>query len=206
MNFQTGLSEPVRFPLPGGIEPHYFWGLTPEPPDKSMSTSTILKNHFIMNRFVMRNISLTIIAIQLSMGVAFGQFLETNNFEILPAGWTHPTTNFDVKFTSLGESGGVPGPTPQGCDLYGFRAQINTTNSINLGMNAVGFGSLTIPTLTFENGAQQGALDRFWTTNQTGSGCGTLLSFYGQNSGNIVFTLLVRASHPEAFGNLQTET
>jgi len=143
-----------------------------------------------MNRFIMRNIFLTIIATLLSMGVAFGQFLETNNFGIFPAGGTNPTTNFDVKFTSLGESCGVPGPTPQGCDLYGFRAQINTTNSINLGMNAVGFGSLTIPTLTFENGAQQGALDRFWTTNQTGSGCGTLLSFYGQNSGNIVFTLL----------------
>lgn len=127
----------------------------------------------------------------LSAGVAFGQFTQTDNFGIFPVGGINPNTNFNVKFTSLGESGGTPGPTANGCDLYGFRSQIDAVNSVNLGMNSVRLGNLFIPNLVFENGSNAGALDRFWISNQDGSGsCGSLLAYYGQGGGNTVFTIL----------------
>ncbi|MEO0471254.1 MAG: tail fiber domain-containing protein [Bacteroidota bacterium] len=138
-------------------------------------------------------------AMLFSFGTASAQFIQTNNSGIFPVGGINPAINFNVQFASMGESGGVPGPTPNGCDLYGFRAQINAVNAVNLGMNAVGFGTLTIPTLSFENGSDFGASDRFWITNQnsgapgTGfTGCGTLLAYYSESTGagSTVYTIL----------------
>ncbi|MCI4667669.1 MAG: tail fiber domain-containing protein [Bacteroidia bacterium] len=144
-----------------------------------------------MKNIVMKSILMAIATLCLSLGTAFGQFTQTNNFGIFPVGGINPLINFNVKFASLGESGGAPGGTANGCDLYGFRSQIDAINSVNLGMSNSGFSSLFIPTLVFENGANVGALDRFWITNQDGSGrCGQLLSYYGQGGGNTVFTIL----------------
>lgn len=133
-------------------------------------------------------------------GTANAQFIQTNNSGIFPVGGINPAINFNVKFASMGESGGVPGPTPLGCDLYGFRAQINAVNSVNLGMNRIRpTSNLHIPTLSFENGSDASAVDRFWIQNQdqanpsTGSrSCGTLLAYYGQSTGasSVVYTIL----------------
>ncbi|MEO0471256.1 MAG: tail fiber domain-containing protein [Bacteroidota bacterium] len=141
-----------------------------------------------------------------AFGSASAQFISTNNFGIFPPGGINPTANFNVKFTSLGESGGVAGPTPNGCDLYGFRAQFDALNSVNLGMQVSPLSPFpppptpfTIPTLSFENGSNIGVSDRLWIANQNSSptgpasfGCGRLLAFYSENTGagSTVYTIL----------------
>jgi hypothetical protein len=45
-----------------------------------------------------------------------------------------PITLGNSQFAAIGESGGTPGGTVTGCDLYGFRAQSNTSNFVNLGI------------------------------------------------------------------------
>ena len=122
------------------------------------------------------------------------QLISSNNLGVFP-----PTGPFDPngKFTSIGESGGVPGPTVDGCDLYGFRAQVTPTRNVNLGMQKFSLLGLVfdIPTLSFETTAT------FWIVEKgadgggggISGGCGKLLAFYNDtNSGtssNNVFTV-----------------
>ncbi|MEL6804650.1 MAG: tail fiber domain-containing protein, partial [Bacteroidota bacterium] len=112
--------------------------------------------------------------------MAFAQLTPSNNLGIFP-----PPGPFTPKgkFTSIGESGGVVGPTSSGCDLYGFRAQLNPDVAINLGIQQFNFGSLAIdvPVLAFEDFS-------FWITGKSPGtpastagpdyGCGPLLAFY----------------------------
>jgi len=112
------------------------------------------------------------------------QVTPSNSLGIFPPGGPF---NPNAKFTAIGESGGVPGPTASGCDLYGFRAQTNPNLAINLGIQAINFGTfpINIPTLTFENFT-------FWITGKSTSttpttagpdfGCGPLLAFYSATS------------------------
>ncbi|MEM1318809.1 MAG: tail fiber domain-containing protein [Bacteroidota bacterium] len=113
------------------------------------------------------------------MGVLFlfaaeAQLIATNNLGNYP-----PTGPFNLngKFTSLGESGGVPGPTPTGCDLYGFRAQTDSLNSVNLGMQSL--GTVNLPTLSF-----RGLPFAIEQQNAAGpgsgpvTGCGKILAWY----------------------------
>ncbi|MEM9920000.1 MAG: tail fiber domain-containing protein [Bacteroidota bacterium] len=97
-----------------------------------------------------------------------------NNFGLFPP--TGPL-NPNGKFVSLGESGGAPGPTVTGCDLYGFRAQTDTSNAINLGMQA--FGAFNFPSLTFRGLplliAQDGPT---LSTPNNGLGCGKILAAF----------------------------
>jgi len=118
----------------------------------------------------------------------------TDNLAIFPPGGAF---NPAAKFAAIGESGGVPGPTPTGCDLYGFRAQINPTLSVNLGMQEVTAGQLagaTVPNLSFE--AQRPLL--ISQTNAGGpgngdfNGCGKTLAWYFDGlpgPGNIVYSV-----------------
>ncbi|MEM8907912.1 MAG: tail fiber domain-containing protein [Bacteroidota bacterium] len=108
------------------------------------------------------------------VGAANAQLISTNNLGNFP-----PTGPFNIngKFTSLGESGGIPGPV-NGCDFYGFRAQTDSINAVNLGMQFLSPGT-NIPTLSFGGLplliAQQDA-----TGPGTGAvlGCGKLLALY----------------------------
>ncbi|MEO0581622.1 MAG: tail fiber domain-containing protein [Bacteroidota bacterium] len=116
--------------------------------------------------------------------MAFAQLTPSNNLGIFP-----PPGPFTPKgkFTSIGESGGVVGPTSSGCDLYGFRAQLNPDVAINLGIQQFNFGSLAIdiPVLAFEDFSM-------WITGKSTSspastagpdyGCGPLLAFYSATS------------------------
>ncbi|MEM1318807.1 MAG: tail fiber domain-containing protein [Bacteroidota bacterium] len=82
------------------------------------------------------------------------------------------------KFIAIGESGGVPGPTANGCDLYGFRAQFSTTQAVNLGIQ-FNNGRRT-PTLSFESQVpmliqQQNA---FGLGGGPVTGCGKTLASY----------------------------
>lgn len=125
-----------------------------------------------------KTVVLTLAVVALAFSMASAQILPLNNFGISPPG---SPFNPNGKFTSLGESGGVPGPTPNGCDLYGFRAQIDTNSAVSLGVQALGISN--IPTLSFET---VGSLPLFIQEQNAsgmggvgGLGCGTLLAFYG---------------------------
>ena len=96
-----------------------------------------------------------------------------------------PNTVFDPtqKFVALGESGGVQGPTPTGCDLYGFRAQLAPELSVNLGMQEATVGGVIgpIPTLSFESKKSPFIIQQV-NTSQDGTGeptgCGKPLAWY----------------------------
>ncbi len=103
-----------------------------------------------------------------------------DNFGIFPFG-----TTFDPagKFASMGESGGS-------CKLYGFRAQKNSGEAVNLGIQTVNssFGfSYDTPSLVFNS--------FFWLVSEDspiddGNGCGDLLGYFGNSVlTNTVFTL-----------------
>ena len=133
------------------------------------------------------------------------QPISTNNFTIFPA--AQATFNPNGKFAALGESGGVVGPTANGCNLYGFRAQVPSfiqtippsipPISVSLGVETTNQSSFpfffpsSVPTLTVSAG---GLLIK----EQNGSsapGCGTLLgSFNEVTSSNNVFTILGSAT------------
>lgn len=98
---------------------------------------------------------------------ANAQLISTNNLGIFP-----PTGPFNPtgKFVALGESGGVPGPAPSGCDLYGFRSQFTDVLNVNLGMEPLS-ATFAVPTLAFE------CPRPFLIKQQNSSGSGTGSSF-----------------------------
>ncbi len=94
-----------------------------------------------------------------------------------------------AKFTGIGESGGVPGPTITGCDLYGFRSQITLNQSINVGMED--FGGRILPVTSFESEFPYLILETNATGTGTGSlfGCGKLLAYFKDQSNGTVFRI-----------------
>ncbi len=102
------------------------------------------------------------------------------------------------RFTAIGESGGVPGQTVDGCDLYGFRAQTSINRSVNLGMRFIPLGPVggsgtNIPTLQFESNTPFWIIEKNALGNET-FGCGTLLATFKKTTtgagGNNVFTII----------------
>ncbi|MEL6867766.1 MAG: tail fiber domain-containing protein, partial [Bacteroidota bacterium] len=118
-------------------------------------------------------------AFMMVASLAQAQLIATNNL-----GAFDPSGPFDLngKFTSLGESGGVPGPTPTGCDLYGFRAQLDSLNSVNLGMQVS--SNLRFPALSFQGNpliiSQSGATGAGGTGD---AGCGDIIAAYFDSFG-----------------------
>lgn len=122
---------------------------------------------------------------------AQAQVTPSNSLGIFPPGTIF---NQNGKFAAFGESGGVPGATSTGCDLYGFRAQINLSSAVSLGVQRTTrvFPGASVPTLVFDD-------NRYWWTSPQGTttgplgadyGCGPLVAFFSSNAipGN-VFTL-----------------
>lgn len=108
------------------------------------------------------------------------------------------------QFASIGESGGVPGPTITGCDLYGFRAQFSLDESVNIGMQKFTTpppGFLGLPTLfpviSTSTDLGLGIVEQN-TIGGLDLGCGNLLAYFKQSlTGSNVFTILGSAT---AFG------
>ena len=80
------------------------------------------------------------------------QLIQTDNFGIFPSAGP---LNVNGQFAAIGESGGTTQPV-NGCDLYGFRSQIDIKNSINIGMQRqllqiVGQPPVYNPTILWES-------------------------------------------------------
>ncbi|MEM8907911.1 MAG: tail fiber domain-containing protein [Bacteroidota bacterium] len=105
---------------------------------------------------------------------AFAQLVPTNNLGIFP-----PPGPFNPngKFTSLGESGGIPGPI-NGCDLYGFRAQVDSNTAVNLGIEFI--NGFQLPVLAFDATLPFIIEQRDTSGNGDGfdTGCGRALAWY----------------------------
>lgn len=117
-------------------------------------------------------------------GAAQAQLTGSNNLGIFPPGGAF---NPNGKFTSIGESGGVVGPTSSGCDLYGFRAQTNANLAVNLGIQNLAFGTITfpLPAVVFEGSSFVISGTPAGTPPSTAGGnfgCGPLLAFYSATS------------------------
>lgn len=146
----------------------------------------------------MKNFNLkTLLTIGLlaAWGVTYGQALiqDLDNFAIHPFGTTFSPT---AKFAAIGESGGVVGPTSTGCDLYGFRSQINPDAAVNIGMRIVIPPSpllrrRLIPTIsTSTNKALTIVEENTLTPIGPTTGCGSLLASFKQStSTNNVLTI-----------------
>jgi len=104
------------------------------------------------------------------------QSFPTNSRGIHP-----PGTIFNPfrKFAALGESGGVPGPTIDGCDLYGFRAQTSIGRNVNLGMRLNGRAST--PTLLWgDNGVRLEFVAKGFS-DPSRTGCGNRIAYMVDN-------------------------
>jgi len=117
-------------------------------------------------------------------GAAQAQLTGSNNLGIFPPGGAF---NPNGKFTSIGESGGVVGPTSSGCDVYGFRAQTNANLAVNLGIQNLAFGTITfpLPAVVFEGSSFVISGTPAGTPPSTAGGnfgCGPLLAFYSATS------------------------
>ena len=141
-----------------------------------------------MNQYFKNTIA-TLLCLTFVYSLATAQLIATDNLGNYP-----PTGPFDLngKFVSMGESGGIPGPI-NGCDFYGFRAQVDSTTAINIGMQA--FSSTTsIPALTF--GGFPFLISQEDAAGGGGggiTGCGKILAAYfdGLSGGtNVVYQVL----------------
>ena len=102
-----------------------------------------------------------------------------------------PIFNPNGKFIAGGESGGVVGPTANGCDLYGFRAQVSSTQAVSLGMQGANTAFVSSPTLSFESFGpfliqQQNASGG---GNGSNTGCGKILAQYFDQPSGFVYTV-----------------
>ena len=127
---------------------------------------------------VVKITGLTLLAIALTFSIATAQLIQSNNLGIYPPGGLFNPLG---KLTSLGESGGVQGPTANGCDLYGFRSQVDSANAVSLGLQE--FAGLFVPTLSFESTAGLPLSIQIQNppvNNGTGglTGCGQVLALY----------------------------
>ncbi len=88
----------------------------------------------------MKNLTHKMLGIAALLFFSLSAFSQTQSFQSNSRGIHPPGTSFNPlgKFAALGESGGAPGGTIDGCDLYGFRAQTSIGRNVNLGMRANG--------------------------------------------------------------------
>ncbi len=137
----------------------------------------------------LRNTLLCTLALLITSITLNAQLIQTNNFGIYPT--ANPFFNPDGQFASIGESGGTTQPI-NGCDLYGFRSQLDVNNSINVGMQPSILQpippnpQIMIPTILWESRANSRLA--FQQRNALNSpfflGCGRTLVSIGQVSSN----------------------
>lgn len=88
------------------------------------------------------------------------------------------STLISNRFAALGESGGRQGAV-NGCDLYGFRSQINVNNFVNLGVTS---GSR--PTLSWGTTLSDNRLDL--RLDESTTSCGTLVAQFGTGTYELI--------------------
>ncbi len=105
-----------------------------------------------------------------------------------------------AKFTGIGESGGTPGATVDGCDLYGFRAQFDLELAISMGIQSYtvpGVGPVNLPIILVAENRPLGIVEKGAPGSPVGDdfGCGTLLAVFKQSAGtNNVMTIFGSAT------------
>ncbi len=116
------------------------------------------------------------------LGIAVFLFFSLNSFsQIFPSnsrGINPPGTTFNPlgQFTALGESGGFQGPTADGCDFYGFRAQTSIRRNVNLGLR------VNTPTLLWgDRGIRLEFVAKGFGNN---TGCGDRIAYMVDNNFN----------------------
>ncbi len=125
---------------------------------------------------------------------ATAQITSSDNLGIFPS--TQLSFNPLGKFTAIGESGGVPGPTADDCDLYGFRAQTSLGNNVNMGIATRPGGSSGIvrtPTILWGDNKRLEFLSKGTASGQSGGAilpCGKRIAyFYDSPFNNAVFRI-----------------
>lgn len=98
------------------------------------------------------------------------------------------------QFAAFGESGGVPGPTQTGCDIYGFRAQLGVDDAINIGVQSYTFGAdstpATAPVISTSSNKALFIIEENTLPTTFNFGCGNLLAVYKQGgTNNNVYTI-----------------
>lgn len=120
-----------------------------------------------------------------SFGLAQAQILtqSLNSNAIYPFGTAFSPTG---QFAAMGESGGAPGPTVTGCDLYGFRAQLSLGEAINIGVHQYTFGAnntpATLPIILTNTNKGLGIVEENALPTTFDFGCGNLLAVFKQSS------------------------
>lgn len=125
----------------------------------------------------------------------FAQITISNNLGIFPGPFPFTGTG---KFTSIGESGGFVGPTDDGCDFYGFRAQTSLGNNVNMGIRIVDDGNpltrtVRTPTILWGDNKRLEFLIKGTPNGQSGGAnltCGKRIAYlYDSPSNDFVLTL-----------------
>lgn len=125
-------------------------------------------------------------------GTTFAQIQTTplDNYAIHPFGTAF---DFTAKFVAMGESGGTIGPTPTGCDLYGFRSQVRPDLAINMGIHQYFLASgapAALPIISTNTNRGLGIVEENNLPATFNFGCGNLLATFKQSSSNnTVFTI-----------------
>ena len=97
---------------------------------------------------------------------------------ILTRSGVSSSTLASSRFTALGESGGRQGAV-NGCDIYGFRSQLSTSNFINVGVT-----SSNAPTISWETTNSSDRLDL--RVDNSSTSCGTLVAQFGTGTYELV--------------------
>ncbi|MGH1335423.1 MAG: tail fiber domain-containing protein [Aureispira sp.] len=103
------------------------------------------------------------------------------------------------KFAAIGESGGTPGPTVTGCDIYGYRAQLALDNAVNIGIQSYTFGANNTPAsaavISTSSNKALYIVEENTLPTTFNFGCGNLLGVFKQSStNNNVFNVIGSAT------------
>lgn len=144
-----------------------------------------------MQSFTLKTLLITLFIAFVGTAYAQIQTSALNSDAIHPFGTTF---NPLQKFAAIGESGGTPGPTSTGCDIYGFRAQLAIDNAINIGIQSYTFGPNNTPAQAPIIATTSNRSLFFVEENNLpvtfNFGCGNLLANFKQGtSNNNVFTI-----------------
>ncbi len=148
----------------------------------------------------MKSITFSILLGILSLIFTQGAQAQVSNFTALDNEVIFPSTqssfNFLGKFASIGESGGVFGQTVTGCDLYGFRAQLEPDIAINMGIQVQDNNGrkLLLPIISTSTDRGLGIAEQNNINGPNALGCGNIIAFFKQDGTGNVLTVFGSAT------------
>ena len=138
-----------------------------------------------MKSFLLKTLVTTLLLAAFGTIQAQIQTSALNSRAIHPFGTAFSPLN---QFAAIGESGGTPGPTQTGCDIYGFRSQLAVDNAINIGIQSYTFGPnntpATAPIISTSTNKGLFIVEENNLPVTFDFGCGNLLAFFKQSSTN----------------------